>query len=356
MLKGAILCVPCGGFGDVIFCVKLAGFLKDWYNIHLTILSPFPDMFRKLGYTSNLYQLKSKHALREGECFEMKHFNKPILPKQDVIFVAPLIIDEEPSIRKVQKLFPYANKQNILFFSEYNHSLDSRITFQMGLGKGKSGIFITKPKVSSKRPYPGKYAVAYIAGGDHIPGVKKCFVNFITMVARKYSHISRFSVIVPKAILQDYDLGTALKGIKQSVYIRYQDRTVLFKEGDNNSRLLIDTTVFPVKNDVMLSLVKYSVDEILLTGDQSVSDVVSCCPSKTVYYQIVPWKKNFANSLAKYLPNRFLSKASTSCGSLSSLRFDGNSKKLVKEWDFKKLGKPKLDYILDSILNGEKWH
>ena len=72
---------------------------------------------------------------------------------------------------------------------------------------------------------------------------------------------------------------------------------------------------------------KDSIPDILVTGDQSITDVFSCCKRKKVWYQIAPWKHDFANGLAEKLPNQYYHTFQTSCGTLKSIKSDDNWKK-----------------------------
>ena len=40
----------------------------------------------------------------------------------------------------------------------------------------------------------------------------------------------------------------------------------------------------------MLGLYKFSLNDILVTGDQSITDVLTCCKDKHIWYQITDWK------------------------------------------------------------------
>ena len=64
---------------------------------------------------------------------------------------------------------------------------------------------------------------------------------------------------------------------------------------------------------------KDSVKDILVTGDQSLTDIISCCKYKRVWYQIAPWKKGLAENLHKHLPNEYYGTYKTSCGTLKSI-------------------------------------
>ena len=90
----------------------------------------------------------------------------------------------------------------------------------------------------------------------------------------------------------------------------------------------------------------HSVKDILLTGDQSITDALSCCGSKNIFYQIAPWKITFGHELAKYLPNKYLKSVKTSCGTIKAIRYNSDYRNFIKKWDFKVLAKPKLDAII----------
>ena len=56
---------------------------------------------------------------------------------------------------------------------------------------------------------------------------------------------------------------------------------------------------------IFISLMKNSIKDILVTGDQSLTDIISCCRGKQVWYQIAPWKHGLARNLEKHLPNKY---------------------------------------------------
>ena len=91
---------------------------------------------------------------------------------------------------------------------------------------------------------------------------------------------------------------------------------------------------------------QHSLKDILLTGDQSITDALSCCPKKNIFYQIAPWKADFAENLAKLLPNMYLRSVRTSCGTLKALSYNSNYKKFIKNWDFRTRSKQKMDIVV----------
>ena len=94
---------------------------------------------------------------------------------------------------------------------------------------------------------------------------------------------------------------------------------------------------------------KDSVNDILVTGDQSLTDIISCCKSnKTVWYQIAPWKKGLADQLSKYF--KYFKTYKTSCGTLKAINLNlkVNWKDFMKKYDFRVNGKRITDSIIIS--------
>ena len=91
---------------------------------------------------------------------------------------------------------------------------------------------------------------------------------------------------------------------------------------------------------------KDSVKDILVTGDQSLTDIISCCKYKRVWYQIAPWKKGLAENLHKYLPNEYYGTYKTSCGTLKSIDTEIDWQDFIKHYDFRKNGRKRMNNIL----------
>lgn len=58
-----------------------------------------------------------------------------------------------------------------------------------------------------------------------------------------------------------------------------------------------------------------------------------------IYFIKLVWKNDFVKNLAKYMPNVYLHKVTTSCGTLDAIKYDSNYSDFVKEWDFRKLAR-----------------
>jgi hypothetical protein len=348
-----ILNAPCNGFGDLIFAIKLSKYLKKWYGAYVTIATTFDKGLLNLGadpkYVVGLVGGKSTQCRR----FANLKLNKGI-PKQDLILVAPMQIDFEPDIKDVRKLIPYATVWNTFTFSEYNDSTQKNFTFNTGIGKDRDGILLTKTDKSIGKPKGLKnpYSVVYVAAS--LGGLTKCILSFVEMVAKKYhKKHNKLDIVIPPWF-SDEDMDKQLKKKISKYYpniiiISKENKSIIISEGDSSERTLtFRCDILPVPNKMMIKLMSNSIDDILLTGDQSITDALSCCSNKNIFYQIAPWKSDLGKNLAKYMPNIYLKKVSTSCGTLSAIKYKSNYKEFIKNWDFRTRARGKMDAIMLS--------
>jgi len=360
-LRILLLNSTANGFGDIIAVVKFALYLREWYDPNITIASTTPSGFKLLGEKLKVLTLKPKKGKdTQGLKFaQLKLTNN--IPEQDLIFVVPLIADFDPVYSDVKKLLPYSNKMNTFFVSEYNHPDRTNITFPTGIGTTNMGILMTKFTVSGKVATVSKvpYAVAYVAGG--INGAFNCVLGFMEMVASKYHKTHKvFDVVVPGWVSEEIlELAITERNVVKKVGKYYPNIVLvtpkkkkiwLLKSDSKKNVINIRADVLPVKNIDMIRLMRNSVNEILLTGDQSITDAISCCSKKNIFYQIAPWKENFGSNLAKYLPQKYLKAKKTSCGTLSALKYDSNYSTFLKRWDFRINAKPVLDAVIMSAV------
>lgn len=366
-IKIVILNTPCNGFGDLMFAHKLALLIRNKYGCRIDIASTHPEKLTLLGENkNNIVALKTKS--NNNECRRFKYLDKSGLKiKYDLIFVAPVNQDYDPSFRDVRYLIPYSNQFNTFFFSEYNDLLEKNFDFPVGVGKGYFGLLLTKPKISKiTRKYP--YALAYIAGGpgdSHIPLWRNCIFGFVQMIAKKYKNNKVFEIVGPESSLK------YVYGIKKTILIELIGKyfgTIKFISKNSKNKLLtkikilsnkpntliLNGSVFPVTNTKMLSLMKYSVKDILLTGDQSITDGLSCCPNKNIWYQIVPWKYDFVDNLTLKMPNKYLGDIKTSCGTIKTIKFRSDYKKFINENNFIKNAEKKLTGIILAAKESKK--
>jgi hypothetical protein len=335
-LNVAVVTAPCNGFGDVVFATKFARYLKNGltkgskpYSKNVSIITPTPDMFHKLGVRDiDIYELKGGQA----QCRRLQAYNRPRgLPKQDIIFIAPLMIGFDPNYRDVKALLKESTPFNTIFLSEYQDYLDKGFDFTTGVGDGYSGMLFDGVKPSKRLKKLGKwpYAMAYLAKDA---GPKRCLNDFVKMIVAKYHKTHpHMQIVVP---------GWAAEKIQNSPSMQK-----FIKKYYDTGSLKIRGDIFPVPRKDMLSLIKYSIPDILVTGDQSVTDVIDCCQNKNIWYQTVSWKIPLAKAMADELPQRFLSKPSTSCGTLKAIRWNNKGTTFKKHHDFRRLARHQLDVI-----------
>ena len=354
-LRILILNAPCNGFGDLIFAMKLSNYLKEWYGAHVTIATTFEKGLLSLG--ANPQYVVGLTGGKRTQCrrFNLLKMNKNI-PEQDLIFIAPIQIDFNFSITDVKKIIPYANEFNTFSFSEYNDSISKDFTFNTGIGRNRDGLMLTKPNKRKTKPKGLKnpYALIYIAAS--LEGVDKCILAFAEMIVKKYNKIhKKLDIVIPSWFAQKHINDKLINKISKfypNILLVDKDKKVsVINEGnilDNN--LIFRCDILPVPNNLMMQLISNSIDDILLTGDQSITDALSCCSNKNIFYQIAPWKRDLAKNLAKNMPNVYLKSVKTSCGTLKAINYRSNYNKFVREWDFRKRAKPKVDAIVLSAL------
>lgn len=368
-VKILILNAPCHGFGDVIFGYKLKRYLNQWYpTIEVKIATTKVDNFLSIGEDPNsLIQLNSLST--EMQC---RRFSK-LIPSQplnnfNLIFVAPLQQDYDISYSDIRQLIPYSNKLNTYFFSEYNDSTAKDMDFNTGVGKGRYGMMFTKMPsgilndtafLKSKELKKNNYAVCYIA--NTIVNMRQCYLSFFEMVSKKYKtkkvDDNNFTIVIPPSLVSDIESSqSSLRKIYKyfsTIVLVKKDGQTAFEDLDskNNNVLYLRADVLPVKNSEMLTLMYNSVSDILLTGDQSITDALSCCPKKNIWYQIAPWKESFGKQLGINMPQKYYKHKKTSCGTIEGVSLKSDYREFVKKYDFRKLAKPKLNRIINMTLS-----
>lgn len=354
-LKILIINAPCMGFGDVIFASKFAGILYAMYGSKITIMTTRKEDFLKLGQTGfKILELDTAHG--SNQCRRLQNMKLKVkgkltniensIPVYDLIFVAPLSQDFYPSMSDVKAIIPYSTKFNTFVLSEYNDVLRKNIDINTGIGRGRYGLlFYNYEKIASPPLINNPYCVIYVA--NTITRVESCVLNFISMVSRKYRN-NNFDIILPSSLMS----VKLIKKIKDELALSF-NKIIVQTTSDLKTynstvpgfdcKLRFD--ILPQPHSAMLSLIKNSVDDILLTGDQSITDALTCCSNKNIFYQIAPWKESFGKALAKALPNEWLFKKGTSCGSIKAIDYKSNYNDFVNKWDFTVLARPLLNSI-----------
>jgi len=355
--------VPCGGFGDIIVTKTFHDYLKEWYpSAQISICTTGPQKYKDLGLTkTKIYNMVRKDASKfdEGECsgyHELKIVNRSV--KFDIMIVIP-IINYVFDIKKFQKLIPYANVFNTFSVSEYNGEFPP-YTFPIGVGRGQLGLlfnnFPTKPQTIIKKPYALVYIQPSPAWGVHS---NYCFLSYLEMICKNYSEKNKqFQMIIPTWIFETLDenyqfMLKTRKIIKKfygtvSIVSPNKEKYVIDENEKQKGEFILRSDILPQKRGVFISLMKDSVKDILVTGDQSLTDIISCCKRKRVWYQIAPWKSGLAENLHKHLPNKYYDSFKTSCGTLKSLNVEIDWKNFMELYDFRVNGKKIMDAILIS--------
>jgi len=363
--------IPCGGFGDIVNCKTFSDYLREWYpNMKVTICTSSIDKFKSLGIkTKDLLKLKSIEKNVDGsECqpFDnLKFVKRP--PKFDIMIIVPMV-NEEFKYKSFKKLWSQATNFNCFSVSEYNGEYGP-YAFPTGVGEDQLGLMLTSMKIKKHNFIKRPYALAYTAGHDRGQGVlthtNTCIMSFIEMICKKYNRHKRFQLIIPPwfcsqdeemeiSLLTSLGLKTRYNNIVKkyfnSSYLILKDgKTIkLFEDGINNNKtFILRGDILPKQRPDFISLIKYSVEDVLLTGDQSVTDGIAYSSvNKRIWYQISPWKKDFIHEVSKEIPNKYLDNFRTSCGTLKAIRVTLDNRKLIQNHDFRKKGKKRMDAIL----------
>ena len=376
-LKIGLFNIPCNGFGDVITCHKFYEYLKQWYpGIDVTIYTTTKEKFEMLGVKGDIIDLliNNKNVTFDDDdggdkcvsLWQTKFKNKKSIPELDLIIQIPLVNDNEGTIEDIKDLLPYANKFNSFTFSEYNGSFGDICIFPTGIGEDNLGLLLSDKKVKPQRLLQNPYTLIYIQNYEQymIPQLHGvlCILSYLEMICHKYYNVyNELDVIIPEWVVKrmnSYDINF-LTRLKQStskydnlVYINHNKEEIYLRTDQkyyDGRTLYLRGDILPQKQDIFRSLIKGSIPDLLLTGDQSLTDGLSYCSNSTnIWYQVVSWKQDFAEELSKEIPNKFLSNYKTSCGTLKGIRFHKNNKSLKQKWDFRKLGRQRMDSLLLS--------
>ena len=355
-LKIGLMNIPCGGYGDVIKCIKIYNYFNKWYpNSTIKICSTSKVKFRNLGIKEQIIEFK--HDTDDGECIKYEHLRLDYKTKFDLILVVP-IINEPFNLNKFKKLIPYANRWNTFSMSEYNDIDNKPFDFPIGIGKNNIGLFFDSVKYKKQILIKNPYSLVYIADNNsgHFIHSKYCFLSYLEMICKIYSKIHKiFEIVIPNWIGEEYIYNNPFKNKSLKIMSKYFSTSILkIKEKEdiilfnqnNHSKLIIRSDILPQPREIFIGLIKDSVNDILLTGDESLVDTLNCCPDKTIWYQIAPWKENLAKNLVLETGNKNYSTFKTSCGILKGLNFKNNVDSLIKNNDFRIKGKERFDSLL----------
>lgn len=351
-LNVVVVAAPCQGFGDVIFATKFARYLKygltpnsQPYSRRVSIVTPAAKMFKDLGVKDvKIVPLRGGRM----QCRRLRAYNRPQgLGTLDLIFIAPLMTSFDISYPDVKGLFKESTPFNTLFLSEYQDYLEKGFDITTGIGDEFDGLLFDGAKPSSKLKVLGStpYALAYLCKDVGIP---YCLSNFVKMVTAKYyKQYPNLQIVVPewgeRKLSGNRQLKSYIRKYYPNVYVKTKTSEKQILKSNMAGKLVIRGDILPVPRPDMLSLIKHSIPDILVTGDQSITDVIDCCQRKNIWYQIVPWKRDFAKALAKTLPQSYIASATSSCGTLKAIKWNNKGSSFKKHHDFRKKAKHQLD-------------
>ena len=357
--------VPCGGFGDIIVTKTFNDYLKNWYpHANITICTTGPEKYKQLGIKDKMIRLVRKDGsdFDNAECSGYEELKLTQKKHFDIMIVIP-VINYVFNIQKFKKLIPYANIFNTFSVSEYNGEFPP-YTFPIGVGEDNLGIFFNDYKIVKQKLIQKPYALVYIQPSPSWgPHSKICFISYLEMICKNYhKKYPKFQIIIPLWIAEDLDemhtfyyrMINIVKKYYGNVSIISKDKSVhdMINDENNKTSLTFRADILPQKREIFISLMKDSIPDIVVTGDQSLTDIFSCCKgNKRVWYQIAPWKKGLSNNLHKHLPNQYFSDFRSSCGTLHSINLNIDWNDFMKKYDFRIHGRKRFDHILKSVYH-----
>ena len=358
-LKIGFINIPCNGYGDVIQCKKVYDYFNRWYpEASVKICSTSKKKFRDLGIKDHIIEIKNVYSddNLDGECEKFSDLILNYKTKFDLLLVIP-IINVKFNLTDFKKLIPYANKWNTYVMSEYN-DVYGPYDFPVGIGKGQLGLFFEYNfKFIKQKTIKNPYALVYIqpspAWGVHS---KYCFLSYLEMICKKYSKKHTiFELIIPNWIEAELIYNNPFKSKCLKIIIKYfntctlklkENEDIILFNKNNNNKLIIRGDILPQPRENFIGFISGSVEDILLTGNESLVDTLTCCPDKTIWYQIAPWKENLAKNLVLETGNKNYSTFKTSCGILKGFNFKNDVDSLIKNNDFRIKGKERFDSLL----------
>ena len=270
---------------------------------------------------------------------------------------------DEPTLKEIIVLdlksagFFNALRENTILLSVYNEDADEEndelpsgdglsfrqpfgdvylnidFDFPMGLGPGRYGLLLTDINCEMLRAElpssltPGNFAMVYVN-----PESEDLIYYLLTFVLKiqkfmQKNNRTKFDLVMPKKaffILKSKNLDRfMLKNFK------FCENGTVFAEmmatrSSTTFSLNFKTDIFPVPYDVFDSLICFSAPPILLTGNQSVSSVISCCVDKDISIQADWWTESFINAVLQQPLTQ-----------------------IAQQWDFRRLG---LDKLVDDLI------
>lgn len=289
--RALLICTPLGGMGDVIFLKKFVTLLSEWFpNCILSLMADVQNYdFKDIFDWVHVYDLRTKHGdYNESVSLDNAYVHGEHVAANDVFFILPHLTMNDfenwryPPEYHLQVLAPEAGvmSHNTFWIGEYN---ESGVEIETGFGT-ECGVFLDVPpsdESSLPKVLEGQsFVLAYVT--PDIGDEPKTVRSILTFIMAAIEDKSELTVIMPndavrvvaKVLNRDYELGV-------SEFTINTDQHVVLR-GD----------VLPVPYTQMIQMMRQSDGYVMVTGDQSLSDVIGCClGKKSIWYQWLPWKE-----------------------------------------------------------------
>lgn len=334
-----------------MFCIKLGNYLHGWYGKKVELTVYTNDKKKYLKLIQNNSKFTDYKIVGYNSEKRIKNFVKT---KHDGYICAPHVKDTLLSTVLIP--FKHATVYNTLTLSEYNVGdplVKRSIDFYTGVGENMLGLMFENYRNIKALPKklklsPNKFILMYLNKNDSDDKVQYCAKSFLFMVAEKYKNTPQLQVVLNDHLENDVKRSTSLlrtleKNFSQIHIITKNDDSSKIQNINKLKGIIFRFDILPQPNAVFLSLIKHSARDICLTGDQSITDTLSCCSDKNIFYQIMPWKYHFAKALSIHLPNKYLKTVKTSCGALNAIFYKSNYKGVTRKWNFDTRAKPVFD-------------
>lgn len=361
-LKIAFVVNSCFGFGDVIFTYKLLLLFKKWYNVSPIVFTTKPELFVNIGVPKKqLVRLAVPGEPLDETCdwlveamvpYHFDTVRKRYKADLDCVFVTPWVGNNDTvDVKALQGIFPNANRFNTFVFSAYNRvAKNEGSPFDFDLGLNELGLLYYRQECG-KRPIKNPYVISYVSDVE-VDGLG-CLEKFVKRVIKKYSGVhDKLEILVPKSITQDNRLDKLVRFIEKYDYqvLVSQSKAETKQAHTKRGRyILFRADISGVPYRKYLDYICNALPDILVTGNQSVSDILACCPKFNIFYQIMPWEKKFAKELGKLTGVKDLGVGSKSCGHTGQTELKG----IHTKHDFEKKGKMYVDAVLKSVLEAK---
>jgi hypothetical protein len=270
-------------------------------------------------------------------------------------------------VNDLQKQFLNVDMRNTFLFSVYNAeddaNADSDFDFSTGIGPTKCGILLTDADVLPITVLPQnlqneKFVLIYVnfsgesrrSDPERYEITSRCIADFIKNIADTYTGQTDIHVILQKHVYDELDLQelSCSMEVWEIVEDGRLEKYAIYENGGH--KLIFRTDILPVNSLIFKQLIYYSQPEILMTGNQSVTDIISCCTDKKLWYQSDPWTESFGEGLTKYGGAKKCSRYDDgNCvynddSTVVVSRLDN-----IKEYfDFRKISKDKILNIIDE--------